>query len=105
MAEVIISHELYGSLNLNEFLQFLKQFKRGDYGKIYQSARPNPQEFLICLQEYWNELVQHRIRLSQKQEQERRKKQEKIDKENAMTYDEWKEIKTIIAMYNSEYSV
>ena len=70
-AELIIDHEIFGQLNLDEFLCFLSRFKRGDYGKIYQSARPNPQEFLMCLKPFWNELVDHRIRL-QKQEEQRR---------------------------------
>ena len=70
-AELILDHEIFGQLNLDEFLMFLSRFKRGDYGKIYQSARPNPQEFLMCLTPFWNELVEHRIRV-QKQEEQRR---------------------------------
>ena len=70
-AELILDHEIFGQLNLDEFLMFLSRFKRGDYGKIYQSARPNPQEFLMCLKPFWNELVEHRIRV-QKQEEQRR---------------------------------
>lgn len=70
-AELILDHEIFGQLNLDEFLMFLSRFKRGDYGKIYQSARPNPQEFLMCLTPFWNELIDHRIRV-QKQEEQRR---------------------------------
>ena len=70
-ADLILSHEIFGQLNLDEFLMFLSRFKRGDYGKIYQSARPNPQEFLMCLTPFWNELIDHRIRV-QKQEEQRR---------------------------------
>ena len=73
-AELILDHEIFGQLNLDEFLMFLSRFKRGDYGKIYQSARPNPQEFMMCLTPFWNELIDHRIRV-QKQEEQRRLKE------------------------------
>lgn len=64
-AELILDNEIFGQLNLDEFLSFLKQFKRGDYGKIYQSSRPNPQEFLMCLRPFWNELSVERGRAEQ----------------------------------------
>lgn len=70
-AELILDHEVFGQLNLDEFLRFLKQFKRGDYGKIYQSQRPNPQEFLMCLRPFWHELVQYRIHLAEQEQQEK----------------------------------
>lgn len=100
-AELILDHEVFGQLNLDEFLMFLRYFKRGDYGKIYQSARPNPQEFLACLRPFWHELVEHRIRLAKKEEQA---KQTTVD-DSLMSREEWLEIKTITAMYNSDYTV
>lgn len=86
-AEMIIQHEIYGQLTLSEFLCFLQRFKQGRYGKIYNSNRPNPQEFLMCLQPYWNELSYERGKA------EERKRQEEISKvvhssEN-MTYEEY----------------
>lgn len=104
-AELILDHELFGQMNLSEFLTFLKYFKRGDYGKIYQSARPNPQEFLACLRPFWNELIEHRVKVVQAEQARREAEQAKKDKENAMTHEEWIEIKTITAMYNSDYTV
>lgn len=98
-AELILGHEIFGQMNLDEFLQFLTQFKRGDYGKIYQSARPNPQEFLACLRPFWNELVEHRIHLAKKKEEERLQKQAEADKADSMSYDEWQEIKMLTRMY------
>ena len=74
----------------------LRQFKRGDYGKIYQSARPNPQEFLMCLRPFWNELAAHRERLF-KQDEERR---QQYDRSSCMTRKEYEEIKMLTAMYN-----
>lgn len=70
-ADLILSHEIYGQLTLSEFLCFLQRFKRGDYGKIFQSARPNPQEFLQCLQPFWNELSHARGKQAEKERQER----------------------------------
>jgi hypothetical protein len=70
-AELILDHEIFGQLNLDEFLLFLSRFKRGDYGKIYQSAHPNPQEFIMCLKPFWNELIDQRIRAYKLEEQQR----------------------------------
>ena len=87
-AELILNHEIFGQLNLDEFLQFLRQFKRGDYGKIYQSQRPNPQEFLMCLRPFWHELVEHRIHLAQ---QERMAKL--TDRTGCISREEYEELK------------
>ena len=95
-AELIYDHEVFGQLNLDEFLQFLCQFKRGDYGKIYQSARPNPQEFLLCLRPFWNELVEQRIRIEKKRQQ----LLEQARRDDCMTRDEYEEIKMLTLMYN-----
>lgn len=98
-AELIIDHEIFGQLNLDEFLCFLKQFKRGDYGKIYNSARPNPQEFLQCLTPFWNELVEHRIRLSNQQAQQHIESETEEYLQNRMTREEYEEIKMLTRMY------
>lgn len=69
-ADLIMQHEIYGQLTLSEFLCFLQRFKMGSYGKIYQSSRPNPQEFLQCLQPFWNELSYARGKQAEKERQE-----------------------------------
>lgn len=69
-ADLILSHEIYGQLTLSEFLCFLQRFKSGNYGKIYNSNRPNPQEFLQCLQPFWNELSYARGKQAEKERQE-----------------------------------
>ena len=69
-AELILQHEIYGQLTLDEFLCFLQRFKQGRYGKVYQSARPNPQEFLQCLQPFWNELSHERGKQAERERQE-----------------------------------
>lgn len=74
-AELILSHEIFGQLTLSEFLCFLQRFKLGRYGKIFQSQRPNPQEFLMCLTPFWNELCEERGR------EEERRRQEKLHEE------------------------
>ena len=95
-AKLILDHEIFGQFNLDEFLQFLHQFKRGDYGKIYQSARPNPQEFIICLRPFWNELAEQRMRVYKEEEKQRLQ----YDKSLCMSREEYEEIKMLTAMYN-----
>lgn len=69
-AELIMQHEIYGQLTLSEFLCFLQRFKQGRYDKIYNSNHPNPQEFLRCLQPFWNELSYERGRQEERDRQE-----------------------------------
>ena len=102
-ADLIMQHEIYGQLNLSEFLCFLQRFKMGLYGKIYQSNRPNPQEFLMCLQPFWNELCQERGKAEEKARQERISRD--LHNPNNMTKAEWIVIKILTAMYNSDYVV
>ena len=66
-AELILQHEIFGQLTLAEFLNFLQRFKQGRYDKIYQSNHPNPQEFLRCLQPFWNELCYYRGKQAEKE--------------------------------------
>ena len=96
-ADLIMQHEIYGQLTLSEFLCFLQRFKMGTYGKIYQSNRPNPQEFLMCLQPFWNELCQERWKMS---EQERLSKMsDALHDPDNMTREEYLEIRQIELEY------
>ena len=70
-ADLIMSHEIFGQLTLDEFLCFLQRFKMGTYGKIYQSQRPNPQEFLMALGPFWNELCKWRGKQADRDQQEK----------------------------------
>ena len=70
-AELILQHEIFGQLTLQEFLCFLTRFKRGDYGNIYNTNRPNPQEFLKCLQPFWNDVSYWRGKQAEKDRVER----------------------------------
>lgn len=99
-ADLIISHEIYGQLTLSEFLSFLNRFKRGDYGKIYNSNRPNPQEFLACLQPFWQELSYYRGKAEEKARQERLARS--IHSPDNMTREEYDEIMTIQRMYEMQ---
>ena len=96
-ADLIMQHEIYGQLTLSEFLCFLYRFKMGLYGKIYQSNRPNPQEFLACLRPFWNELCEERGKQAEKERQERIAKA--VHDPDNMTREEYDEIKTIERMY------
>lgn len=90
-AELIIHHTIFGQLTLDEFLCFLKRFKSGSYGKIYQSARPNPQEFLMCLEPFWNELCKERGRVAERERQEQIS--QAVHSPDNITYQEWLELK------------
>jgi hypothetical protein len=96
-ADLIMQHEIYGQLTLPEFLCFLQRFKMGTYGKIYQSNRPNPQEFLMCLQPFWNELCHERGKAAEKAQQERLSRE--LHDPDVMTRVEWEEIKMLTRMY------
>jgi hypothetical protein len=102
-ADLIMQHEIFGQLTLSEFLCFLQRFKMGEYGKIYQSNRPNPQEFLACLRPFWNELCLERGKQAEKERQERISKA--VHDPSNITKKEWIELKIITAMYNSDYVV
>ena len=69
-AELILQHEIYGQLTLDEFLCFLQRFKQGRYGRIFNSNHPNPQEFLQCLEPFWNELSHERGKQAERERQE-----------------------------------
>jgi hypothetical protein len=71
-ANLILRHEIYGQLTFPEFLVFLERFKIGQYGRIFNSSHPNPQEFLICLRPFWNDLSIERAR---QEECDRQKKE------------------------------
>jgi hypothetical protein len=96
-ADLIMQHEIYGQLTLSEFLCFLQRFKMGSYGKIYNSARPNPQEFLMCLQPFWNELCHERAKAAEKARQERISRE--IHNPDNMTREEYDEIMMLQRMY------
>jgi hypothetical protein len=96
-ADLIMQHEIFGQLTLSEFLCFLQRFKMGEYGKIYQSNRPNPQEFLACLRPFWNELCLERGKQAEKERQERISRD--LHNPNNMTREEYDEIMTIQRMY------
>lgn len=76
-ADLILSDEIYSQLTLAEFMCFITKFKRGYFGKIYQSQRPNPQEFLMCLTPFWNELCYERGREEERRLQQKREEESK----------------------------
>ena len=97
-ADLIMQHEIYGQLTLSEFLCFLQRFKMGSYGKIYQSSRPNPQEFLMCLRPFWNELCQERGKADEKERQ--KQLSEMMHDPNNLTREEYLIIKQIEQEYD-----
>lgn len=90
-ADLIMQHEIFGQLTLSEFLCFLQRFKMGSYGKIYQSSRPNPQEFLMCLTPFWNELCHERGKAADKERQQQI--YDAVHSDENISFDQWKKEK------------
>ena len=94
----IISAEFY-YLKISEVMLFMRQFKAGRYGRFYGSVDP-----LIIMQSL-REFVKERAVVIDTAEQEKvAQKREEWQKQD-ITLQEWIEMKTIIAMYNSNYVV
>lgn len=92
-AELIMQHEIYGQFTLSEFLCFLQRFKQGRYDKIYNANHPNPQEFLRCLQPFWNDLCHERGRAEERERQEKisEERRQQTSHEDLQRIDEIKE--------------
>ena len=102
-AELILQHEIYGQLTLQEFLCFLTRFKQGRYEKIYNVNHPNPQEFLKCLQPFWSELSYWRGKQAEKEQQERLSKE--IHDTPSPTPEEQAEIEEIKQRLSNKFRV
>ena len=96
----VISTEFH-YLKITEIMLFCHRFKAGRYGHFYGSV--DPLVITTALREFLDErgraYQQHDI------EEEERREAEEARKHPPMSREEWIEIKTIIAMYNSDYVV
>ena len=99
LASVIATEYYY--LKVTELLLFFYRFKTGRYGRFYGSV--DPMVITCALRDFINE----RNELLERYELEERERKEIEEKKRnpPMTREEWLEIKTLIAMYNSDYTV
>ena len=88
----------YHYLKVTEFLVFFHRFKSGRYGRFYGAV--DPLVITCAIRDFISERNEF-IAVYEQQERERREAEQKKD---AMSREEWIEIKTIIAMYNPEYT-
>lgn len=91
----------YYFLKISELMLFFHRFKAGKYGRFYGSVDP------LVIMEALDEFAKERrewIRRYEREEEERRRVEEE-KKNPSMNRDEWLEIKTIIAMYNPNYTM
>ena len=100
LAEVIATEYYY--LKVTELLLFFYRFKAGHYGRFYGSV--DPMVVTCALRTF----VQERNDLityyeNRKCEEEKQKEAER--NRDTMNLEEWLEIKTIIAMYNPEFTI
>ena len=96
----VISAEFY-YLKITELMLFCHRFKSGRYGRFYGSV--DPMVITTSLRDFLKErATAYRNHIN---EEEERREMEHRKKHPPMCYPEWVEIKTIIAMYNSDYTV
>lgn len=86
-------------LKISEMMLFFLRFKSGRYGKFYGAV--DPLVITTSLQDFVNErsdVIERGAIIEQKM------KEKEQQKEETMNLQEWMEIKTIIAMYNSDFT-
>lgn len=91
----------YHYFKITELLMFFYRFKAGHYGRFYGSV--DPMVITCAIREFKRE----RNELIGIYEQQKREAAEAEDRKRnpPMSRDEWMELKTIIAMYNPDYTV
>jgi len=91
----------YHFLKITELLIFFHKFAAGEYGKFYGSVDA------LTIMEGLRDFMNYRIYALQKYEQEEQEeeRQEEEKKNPPLSLQEWREIKAIIAMYNSDYTI
>ena len=91
----------YNWLKITEVLLFFHRFKMGRYGRFYGSV--DPMVVTCALRQF---ITERNEILAQYEQQEREKRQREYDRTHpSMTREEWLEVKTIIAMYNPDYTI
>ena len=96
----VISTEFF-YLKITELMLFCHRFKAGKYGRFYGSVDP------LVITTSLHDFLKERSAAYEKhdKEEEERREREHNKKHPPMCYPDWVEIKTIIAMYNSDYTV
>lgn len=89
----------YRHFKVTEILLFFYRFKAGRYGRFYGSV--DPMVITCALRDFSTE----RNMLIEQYLEEEREQKRRQDEPELMNEEEWLEIKTITAMYNSEYTV
>ena len=97
LASVIATE--YRHLKITELMLFFFRTKAGHYGRFYGSV--DPMVITCALRDF----LRDRNDLIDYYDRERRRREREQQEADAMTLDEWLEIKTITAMYNSDYTV
>ena len=99
LARVIATE--YHYLKVTELLLFFYRFKTGRYGRFYGAVDP------LIVTSALHEFIFERNEMLDKYEQEDREAREAEERRRnpPMTREEWLEIKTLIAMYNSDYTL
>ena len=75
-------------LKTSEFLLYFHRFRTGKYGKFYGSVDP-----LTITSAIWQFLEERKLAYTKHQQEEERKQREAWEKEERMTYEEYKQLK------------
>lgn len=107
LADALRSEAVINAVTMSEMMVFFSNFEKGKYETFHGWERPNPQVITKSFQRFLEELLPERQRVRQQIDaEEERRRREEYDKRNPpLTREEWMEVKTIIAMYNSEYTM
>ena len=99
LAQVIATE--YHYLKVTELLLFFYRFKTGRYGRFYGAVDP------LIVTSALHEFIFERNEMLDRYEQEDLEAREAEERRRnpPMTREEWIEIKTLIAMYNSDYTL
>ena len=94
-AQIMIAQYFY--LKVTEIMLFFYWLKSGRYGEFYGTV--DGQRILGALPLF----LRDRKDIREKIERERENERLEAERKNALTFEEWIDIKITIAMYNSEY--
>lgn len=85
----------YYHMTPSELTYFFYKFSLGDYGKLYTGRTINPQDILIGLKEFNNNIQNARIQFEEEQKEVLRTKEHEAWKKGCVSLEEWKRMRGI----------
>lgn len=85
----------YHYITPDELTYFFYAFSLGDYGRMYSGRTVNPQDVLIALKEFSEQLFESRLEYEKKKAEEKQEKEREDSRRNAVSFDQWKKIRNL----------